>query len=251
VRQACAGAGIVDFAAMIKRLVLLPGMHGTGELFDEFMRMMPEPKHIEAPYYPADAIPSYDQLQAMVEFIAPASEDFVLLAESFSTPLAIQYAATNPPNLRGLILCAGFATSPLRGCRRSFVSLIAPLAFRLPLPRIAASRFLVGMDAPESLHAAVRSAIHAVRPAVLAARLRQVLATDGRLALGNVSVPILYIQAEQDRLVGRFCLEEIERIKPQIEVAKIEGPHLILQREPRKSADIVASFMDRLNGADH
>ena len=184
---------------MIKRLVLLPGMHGTGELFDEFMRMMPEPKHIEAPYYPADAIPSYDQLQAMVEFIAPASEDFVLLAESFSTPLAIQYAATNPPNLRGLILCAGFATSPLRGCRRSFVSLIAPLAFRLPLPRIAASRFLVGMDAPESLHAAVRSAIHAVRPAVLAARLRQVLATDGRLALGNVSVPILYIQAEQDR----------------------------------------------------
>ena len=231
---------------MIKRLVLLPGMHGTGELFDEFMRMMPEPKHIEAPYYPADAIPSYDQLQAMVEFIAPASEDFVLLAESFSTPLAIQYAATNPPNLRGLILCAGFATSPLRGCRRSFVSLIANLAFRLPLPRIAVSRFLVGPDAPESLHRAVRAAVCSVRPAVLAARLRQVLDVDVRSALRNISVPILYIQAQEDRLVGRSCLELIEGIRPQVEVAPIRGPHLILQREPQRCADIVARFMDRL-----
>jgi hypothetical protein len=38
---------------MIQRLVLLPGMDGTGELFCGFMNMMTEPKHIEAVYYPA------------------------------------------------------------------------------------------------------------------------------------------------------------------------------------------------------
>jgi len=168
---------------MIKRLVLLPGMHGTGELFSDFMRMMSEPKQIEAPYYPTDASPSYDQLQAMVEFFFPTSEDFVLLAESYSTPLAIQYAATNPPNLKGLILCAGFATSPIRGWRKSIASLIAPLAFRLPLPKIAVSRFLVGPDAPESLHTAVHAAIRSVKPKVLAARLYQVLAVDAQPAL--------------------------------------------------------------------
>jgi pimeloyl-ACP methyl ester carboxylesterase len=234
---------------MIKRLVLLPGMHGTGELFSEFMRMMPEPMQIEASYFPTGASPSYDQLLAMVEFIAPASEDFVLLAESFSTPLAIQYAATNPPNLGGLILCAGFATSPLRGWRRSFASLIAPFAFRLPLPRKAVSRFLVGADSPESLHEAVRAAIRSVAPTVLIARLRQILAVDVRLALRDVSTPILYIQAQQDCLVGRSCLEEIRGIKPQVQVAQIRGPHLILQREPQKSADIVARFMDGLKGS--
>jgi pimeloyl-[acyl-carrier protein] methyl ester esterase len=231
---------------MIKRLVLLPGMHGTGELFSDFMQAIPEPKHIEAPHYPTGASPSYDRLQALVESVAPTSVDFVLLAESYSTPLAIQYAATNPPNLRGLILCAGFATSPLRGWRRSLAKLTAPLAFGLPLPRIAVSHFLVGPNAPETLRAAVRAAIRSVKPKVLAARLRQVLAVDARPALANVSVPILFIQPKQDCLVGPICLDEIRGIKPQIEVARIEGPHLILQRNPQQCADLVTIFLDSL-----
>jgi pimeloyl-ACP methyl ester carboxylesterase len=231
---------------MIRKLVLLPGMHGTGELFSEFMRMMPEAKHIEAPCYPTDASPSYDQLQSMVELVASTSEDFTLLAESFSTPLAIQFASTNPPNFKGLVLCAGFAASPLRGWRKSVVSLIAPLAFRLPLPKFVVSHFLIGPNAPESLHKAVREATRSVRPKVLATRLRQVLEVDVRSGLGNVSVPILYIQARQDRLVGQSCLEEIQGIKHQIKVAQINGPHLILQREPRQCAEIVARFLDGL-----
>jgi len=231
---------------MIKRLVLLPGMHGTGELFSEFMSRMPEPKHIEAPYYPIDASPSYNQLQAMVEFFAPTSEDFVLLAESFSTPLAIRYAATNPPRLKGLILCAGFAASPIRGWRKLCVSLIAPIAFRIPLPRIAVSRYLVGPDAPDSLHIAVRAAIRAVKPRVLAARLRQVLTVDARTELEKVTVPVLYIQAPQDRLVGPSCLKEIQHIKPQIVVTQTKGPHLIIQREPQQCVDVVSRFLDSL-----
>jgi len=210
------------------------------------MRMIPEPKHIEALHYPTDASWSYSQMLGVVEFFVPASEGFVLLAESYSTPLAIQIAATNPPNLKGLILCAGFAASPIRGWRKSLAWVIAPLVFRLPLPKIALSVFLVGMDAPESLHAAVRAAIHSVNPAVLTERLRQVLAVDARLALSRVSVPILLIQAQQDRLVGQPCLDEMEGIKPQIKVVQINGPHLILQREPQRTAGIVAEFMNSL-----
>jgi len=232
---------------MIKRLVLLPGLHGTGELFSEFMQLMPEPKHIEAPYYPTGASPSYDQLRTMVEWVSPTSEDFVLLAESYSTPLAIQYAATNPPKLKGLILCAGFATSPIRGWRKLSVLLIAPLALRLPLPRSVMSHFLVGPDAPESLHKAVRAAIRSVKPKVLAARLRQILAVDARPQLKRVSVPILYIQAKQDHLVGPSSLNEMAAINPQIGVARIHGPHLLIQREPQMAAAAVMEFIDSLN----
>jgi pimeloyl-ACP methyl ester carboxylesterase len=217
---------------MITRLVLLPGMHGTAELFSEFMSRMPEPKHIEALHYPTDACLSYAQLLGTVESCVPTTEPYILLAESFSAPLAIQFAGTNPPNLRGLILCAG--------------SLIAPLAFRFPLPKVFVSRYLVGPDAPESLHASVRAAIRSVKPAVFAARFKQVLAVDARLALSRVSVPILYIQALHDRMVGRASLEEIRAIKPQIEVARIDGPHLILQRGPPQAAEAVAVFIRQL-----
>ncbi|MGD0627731.1 MAG: alpha/beta hydrolase [Terracidiphilus sp.] len=231
---------------MVNRLILLPGMHGTGELFSEFVKAMPEPRNIEAIYYPVDASPSYSELLETVQFMVPASELYFLLAESYSTPLAIKFAATHPPNLRGLILCAGFATSPIRGWPKSLAALIAPLAFRLPLPKAAVSHFLVGKDAPEWLRASVRSAIRAVKPAVLAARLRQVLSVDARQALIQVSVPILFIQALQDRLVGEASLEQMCAIKPQIEVARIPGSHLILQREPQRAAEVVASFIQQL-----
>ena len=207
---------------------------------------MPEPKHIEAICYPADVNRSYDQLLGAVQSFVPIIEPYVLLAESFSTPLAMQFAAANPPNLKGLILCAGFATSPIRGWRKSLASLIAPLAFRLPLPKAVLSHFLVGEDASESLQASVRAAIRSVRSTVLAARLRQVLTVDARLALSHVSVPILCIQPLQDRLVSEASLAEMLAINPQIRVARFDGPHLILQRNPQQAADVVASFVQQL-----
>jgi pimeloyl-[acyl-carrier protein] methyl ester esterase len=231
---------------MITRLVLLPGMHGTGELFSDFVRMMLESPHMEAPHYPTDASLSYSQLLAVVQSFVPSSAPYFLLAESYSTPLAIQFAATNPPNLRGLILCAGFAASPIRGWRKLLASLIGPLVFRLPLSKAAVSYYLVGRSAPESLQTAVRSAIRSVEPAVFAARLLQVLEVDARAELAQVIAPILYLQATDDRLVPASCLEEIQRIKPQTEVVKIAGPHLILQREPEKTAKAIARFMEQL-----
>jgi pimeloyl-ACP methyl ester carboxylesterase len=166
----------------------------------------------------------------------------MLLAESFSTPLAIKYAASNPEHLEGLVLCAGFATSPVRGWRQLLGRLLAPLVFRVPLPNLAAMLWLVGPDAPPSLLAAVRSAVSSVQSKVLAARLRAVLGCDVRAELGQVAVPILYIQAKQDRLVRASCLEELRRIKPQMAVTVLEGPHLLLQREPRRAAEVVAAF---------
>lgn len=65
---------------MINRLVLLPGMHGTGELFSEFMRSMPEPEQIETVCYPADANRSYDQLLVAVQSFVPTSKPYFLLA---------------------------------------------------------------------------------------------------------------------------------------------------------------------------
>jgi len=231
----------------MKRLVLLPGMDGTGELFYEFMRMIPEPKHIQALHYPTGASPSYQQLLAMVQTMVPESGPYFLLAESYSTPLAIEFAATNPPNLKGLILCAGFAASPLTGPMRFLASLLAPLLFYLPIPSAASELFLIGPDAPPSLQTSVRAAISSVKPGVMAARLRAVLRCDMRQDLRKVAIPLLYIQATRDKLISPSCLEEIRSIRPQVRVAQVDGPHLMLQREPKQSADAVARFIHELH----
>jgi pimeloyl-[acyl-carrier protein] methyl ester esterase len=231
---------------MITRLVLLPGMDGTGTLFADFVRALPNLFETEVVRYPFDKSLSYAELMNLVQAAAPASEPFVILAESFSTPLAVQYAATHPPNLKGLVLCAGFVSSPVRGWRRFACSLLAPIAFRFPPSRLLAELFLVGRDAPRSLVTAVRSAISSAHPKVLSDRLRGILACDVREAFDRITAPILYIQAQQDRLVHSPCLEEIRHIKPHVEVSTIAGPHLILQREPQKAAAVVARFVQTL-----
>ena len=225
------------------RLVLLPGMDGTGELFSEFASVLAKELEITVVRYPCERSLSYPELESFVRGICPISEPFVLLAESYSSPAAISYAAAAPANLQGLILCAGFATSPVKGWRRFLASFFAPVMFYTPMPDRGARRWLVGADAPPSLLAAVRAAIASVKPKVLAERLRAVLTCDVRGAVREIQVPALYIRAEQDRLVGASCAEELERINPQIVTAPLNGPHLLLQRQPRMAAETVLAFI--------
>ena len=221
-------------------------MDGTGELFADFVNALPNTFSTKIVRFPADQRLSYVELAPLVRSAIPALEPFVILAESFSTPLAILCAAANPPNLKGLIICAGFATSPVRRELRFLCSLVAPILFRMGLPGFAARLLLVGSNAPSSLLAAMLAAVSSVQSKVLSARLREVLSCDALAALDKVTVPILYIQAKQDRLVHTWCAEEIRRMKPQMSVSVIAGPHLLVQREPQRTAAVVAEFVQEL-----
>jgi pimeloyl-[acyl-carrier protein] methyl ester esterase len=223
-------------------------MDGTGKLFAEFEKALAGEFEITVASYPTDARRSYSELKESVLSLLPSSDSYALLAESFSSPLAIQCAADNPENLKTLILCAGFSTSPLSGWSRFFVSLVAPIASQFKLPNVGVRSFLVGQNAPETLLRAVRGAVSSVRPKVLAARIRAILACDVRKELTQVGASILYLRATEDKLVSERSLEEILRIKPDTRVISIAGPHLIIQREPRRTADAVVDYLHQLEG---
>jgi pimeloyl-[acyl-carrier protein] methyl ester esterase len=230
----------------VATLVLLPGMDGTGKLFADFAAALPGSFVTVTVTYPPDRLLSYAELVELVRAACPAAEPFVLVAESFSTPLAIQYAATNPANLKGVVLVAGFASGPVRGWRRFLVRLLAPILFRMPPPDFAVRRWLVGRGASATLVAAVGAAVSSVRPKVMAERLRMVLSCDVQAEFGRVKVPMWCVQARQDRVVSFLRGEELRRMNPAMEVAVIDGPHLLLQREPEKAAELVAEFGERV-----
>ncbi|HLY43046.1 MAG TPA: alpha/beta hydrolase [Terracidiphilus sp.] len=229
---------------MTCRLLLLPGMDGTGDLFADFAAAIPEPYDIVTVGYPTDRCLSYDELAPLVETAASRGGPFVLIAESFSTPLAIRFAATNPAGIKGLVLCAGFAQSPMRGFMR-LLSLFAPMLFRMGIPEGVARHFLVGRDASGELLSQVRAAIGRVEPRVLSFRLRSVLKCDVRDDLMRITVPVLYLKAGKDRLVPAWCENEIRKILVHAECVEINGPHLLLQREPQKAASVITRFLQR------
>jgi len=227
------------------KAILLPGMDGTGELFSDFAKALAGTLETNVVQYPNNKILFYSELVSIVQTSTPASQPFVIIAESFSTPLAVQVAATKPSNLKALIICAGFITNPVQKIPRFICAFLAWILFHIPLPKFAIRYLLIGPKAPDSLLSAVREAISSVEPKVLSARIRAILACDARAELSQVDVPIIYIKAKQDRLVPNSCLDEILQIKPQTVVMVVDGPHLLFQRQPQRTAEVIIKFIQQ------
>ena len=128
------------------RLVLLPGLDGTGELFAAFIDALGG-FATQIVSYPPDRAMTYAEYESFVRAKLPADEDFVLLAESFSGPIGISIAAAAPPRLKGLILCGTFASNPLP-VFGPFAKLVgAAPAFRVP-PALVAPLLYAGRATP-------------------------------------------------------------------------------------------------------
>ncbi len=230
----------------LKQIVLLPGMDGTGQLFDKFVEALPHALSATAVSYPSDRFLSYNELISLVSAEVPKDIPFVLLAESFSTPVALAYAATDPQNMAALVICAGFVGNPVGGAAR-FVRLFArPWLFRMRPPRWFLEYFLIGENAPPELVEKIRRTLQVVSPEVLSRRLHEVLDYDARNDLARAKIPIMYLQGSNDRLLSASCYRAMLRIRPGIILASVPGPHLLLQREPQKTADLVVDFIERL-----
>lgn len=221
-------------------------MDGTGTLFGPFIEALPQGFDALPVSFPADRPLSYPELAEFVRMRLPVPEPFVLLAESFSTPLAIQIAAATPQGLKALILVAGFMTNPSYPWLPGFGALLVSGRMRLRLPDLVIRRVLLGPAAPHALLSDVKKAVLSMSPEVFSSRLRSISSCDSRKALSQVTVPILCVQATKDRVIPPWCLNEMLAIKPEITVAGIDGPHLLLQCEPRQSAGIVTNFIQQL-----
>lgn len=224
------------------RLVLLPGMDGTGTLFRALAEELAEDFPITIIKYPGNRKLTYPAIVQLVRSSLPTDEPYILLAESFSTPVAIACAALHDSNLKGLILCAGFARSPAPKWLRPLATLLTPVFF-LSLPGMVAKWLLVGSTANKSLITAVRNAITSVKPVVLVQRVQAVLTCDVRRELSQTTVPLLYIRASRDRLIKLRSLEEIQSMRPDVLTSVIDGPHLILQEQPCEAAENVRAFI--------
>ena len=126
-----------DFSASEEtlRLILLPGLDGAGLAFGPLLKLLPSSIRPTVVTYPRDRVMGYDELLPLVMAMLP-DEPFVLLGESFSSPLSIRIAATRPHGLRGLILSSAFARNPLWLAPNWLAYLTHPVIFRLYNPYV-------------------------------------------------------------------------------------------------------------------
>src|SRR5687767_13530285 len=96
-------------------LVLLPGFDGTGKLFGPLQAALGTDVVSRTVRY--DAERSLEDYIDTVTRILP-QENAVLVAESFSGPVALSLLARHPTRIKCAVLCATFAVSPFRSLTR-------------------------------------------------------------------------------------------------------------------------------------
>lgn len=211
--------------------LLLPGIDGSGRLFGPLLAAEPRGLVPRVVSYPAERALGYDDLCAFVRARLPRSP-FLLVAESFSGPIAVRLAAERPPGLAGLVLAATFLHRPLNPLLHPVRSLAGARLFGLPMPAPLVRHFMAGPDAPDALVAEVQAAVAAVSAAVMAHRAGEAVRADVREAFARVDVPVLWLAPERDRLLRTDGLAEVAALRPDAELVTLDAPHMILQRCP-------------------
>ena len=219
-------------------LVLLPGLDGTGELFGPLLQALGDDSPTSVVRYGSEL--TFDEY---VESAGKALPDrCVMIAESFSGPVAIALAARHPANIRGLVLCATFAISPFRTLLRA-ARIVPKRLFRPSLLLPSMVQHFCFSGASIAVRPSPVAVVGTVPPAIMRARLACLAATDVRPLLPRIATPALYLRASNDRIVSARRSLELTSLLPNVKVTEIDGPHLLLQARPRESAAAITDFV--------
>ncbi len=206
----------------------------TGDWNHFAVKVVPIPKH-----GPQD-------FASLAERITPELPDgpLVLIGESFSSPLVMRLAEQERQRVKALILAGGFCSSPVSPA----LSLIPvqPL-FLIPPPATVLRKFLVGPDASESLIARLSEAVRSVPSAILAERVRVILALEEKDCPAPADVPTLLLQAKQDAIIPWETQSRLERHFTEPTVIWIDSPHLLLATRPEVCREAVLTFLSERN----
>lgn len=225
------------------KLILLPGMDGTGILFRAFMECA-DGYDIEVITYPSDVNTEYVELENIVLHQLPLDREFVLLAESFAGPLAYRLVARELSNLKAVFFIASFIQNP-RPWLLSFVRVLPiSLLLSFPLPMFFIRQFLYAEQANHEQIAEFKEALRKVSPTVFAHRLRQLARLPAADKL--IETPCCYISAEKDRLLPKSVVEPFTRIFHKIKIRAVNGPHFLMQTQPKQCFNIIHEEIQQL-----
>lgn len=218
--------------------VVLPGLDGTGSLLSDFATSLGRHFAVQVVAYPPDQRLDYTQLREFVRARLP-DDAFVLIAESFSGPIALSLAREQLPGLKALVLCASFARVDLPA--KAWLSRCAPILPLRHLPTPLLSIVLWGEWRNRERTQALAEALSQVAPEVLRTRALEALRVDVAHE-APLRVPLLYLQASRDRLIRDSAARVVGGMCPNARIERLDAPHFLLQIRPGECADAIAAF---------
>lgn len=222
------------------KILLLPGLDGTGELFEKFLKLLPTTLPTYVCQLPAEGEQRPISLAASIVAKGLLTEDVLIIAESFSGRVAYELIQLHGHTIKGLILVSSFLTVP---------NLLFRVFSWLPIrffpwhwsPAWALRWFCVGSDASDELIPKLQQTIRNVPTYTIAERIK--VLSELSVPLEEIRIPCLYLQPTHDRLITESHVERIRKLCHDLSVEVVPGPHFLLQAKPEACVASMVAFM--------
>lgn len=220
------------------KIVLLPGMDGTGILFEKLLLYLKEYEVIVLPL-PNDGPQEYLFLSEYIVKLLP-DENYILVAESFSGGIAAFLSQQSLPHMKGIVFVASFLSAPNKFLLNIPCLLPIRLFVNLPLSDFIFRFFFLGNEPSQTEIPSFLRALKSVPQKTIKSRLNTIGKTryDGFTSC----IPVLHIKASHDRLVPNKKEKEFQKAYVSYEFSEIAGPHFILQVKPKECASVILRF---------
>lgn len=217
------------------KIILLPGLDGTGLLFKGLLEALPDDLEVDVICLNDLSARTYSE-QAIELAAQYVGTDVVLVAESYSGRLAYEWCGVSNAAVRGVVFLASFVSAP---------SLISRLAGYLPLLLLKPyrlNRYLVnrvgfaGAGAPERIDQVFES-LRCTDKHKLKQRLKNISQLNTPSKRHNT--PSVYIRPNHDYLVANKALVAVTSAFNDMTLVRASGGHFIAQSSPYLCSKII------------
>lgn len=222
------------------KLVLLPGMDGTGHLFKDFIRASPLDCLVLS--LPESGEQSHEALSEIMVNKLP-TDTYALVAESFSgglVPYLIQGARVKP---QAIIFVASFLHSPRPLLTKSLSYLPWKMLLKTPGAKWIVKHWCMNQSSANQFQQ-LWTLLCGMDMNLIKRRLLAIRKMD--IAEYKTDIPTLYLIAAQDNLVPYCLSNKLIQCFSRLKVLSIDGPHFLMQTKPEECAKEIVTFIKEI-----
>lgn len=155
----------------------------------------------------------------------------ILVAESFSGPIAAHIALRYREQVAGIVFAASFVTPP-HPALLDLVRIMPTSAFGV-MRAMLIKQFCVNGVRDKTVVEEASVIVNALESAMIKRRL-MLLAGLVKLPIVRIDIPVLSLRATQDRLITQTAKSSIATTFPNAISIDVEAPHFLLQTRPEE-----------------
>ncbi|MET1257065.1 alpha/beta fold hydrolase [Aliikangiella maris] len=217
------------------KILLLPGLDGTGKLFKHLNTYLKLPVQSEVIVL-NDIVgrTHIEQARSIAHLIGRSR--VILIAESYSGRIAYELCRILNQQISYIIFIASFVSNP---CRiTELIKNLPEIFFDIKyIPEILINYFCFSGYGKTKLYLALRETMALVSKKIIKQRIH--LIAKLQIPEQHYAINACYLRPSHDRLVSTRALKIIRECFPNLTVKTISGGHFIAQIEPKKCATII------------